>query len=163
MIDCDPVLNERIIGVFAADKLPRDIPSTPFGFIANTDIHAKPGRHWCAFFSDAPGHYEFFDSYGRGPKQNSEYFSQWLEKRSKTLRSNVQQIQSSSSNVCGLMCVLYLRTRLEGYAMTEFINYFDFCNLDANDSFVYNVTSTAYSQCVSEDTPFNQTCGSCVM
>lgn len=54
MIECDHVLNRRVIDVFAADRLPRELPQTPFGFIANTDIHNKPGRLWCAFFSDVP-------------------------------------------------------------------------------------------------------------
>ena len=79
MIQCDPVLNGQVIGVFAADQLPNKLPQTPFGFIANTDMHSKPGRHWCGFFSHAPGHYDFFDTYGKTPAQNSLFFRQWLE------------------------------------------------------------------------------------
>lgn len=59
IIQCDPVLERRVIGVFAADRLPSALPQTPFGFIVNTDIHSKPGVHWCAVFSDASGRFDF--------------------------------------------------------------------------------------------------------
>lgn len=49
LIECDPVLRNRIIGTYAADILPRELPQPPFGFIANTDIHTKQGQHWLAF------------------------------------------------------------------------------------------------------------------
>jgi hypothetical protein len=56
-------------------RLPRELPQTPFGFIANTDIHTKFGQHWVAFFSEVPGKFDFFDSYGRTPRENSAYFT----------------------------------------------------------------------------------------
>ena len=69
MIKCDAILNQRVIGEFAADRLPSELPHVPCGFIENTDIQNKPEQHWCAFYSDIRGHVDFFDIYGRTPTQ----------------------------------------------------------------------------------------------
>lgn len=157
MIECDPILRDNVVGVYAADQLPVKTMQRPYGFIANTDIHLMQGHHWCAFFHDGYD-LEFFDSYGRSPERNSVYFKQWLNKRSSSVRVNKHQIQSDSSSVCGLYCILYLRNRLLGQTMTDFIDHFDSSNFNNNDTFVYNITSKAYSQCVKTYEHFNQTC-----
>jgi hypothetical protein len=157
IIDCDPVLNGRIIGVFAADKLPRQLPRTPYGFIANTHIHTKPGQHWCAFFSDAKGRVEFFDTYGRTPNRNSHYFQQWIEMKAYSLQLNHVQIQGDHSLLCGLYCILFLHQRLLGYTFQDIINGFDVYALDSNDKYVADTMLHAYSHCIGND-HYNQTC-----
>ena len=37
-------------GVYAADRLPRTIPYRPLLYIANTDPHFRPGRHWVVIY-----------------------------------------------------------------------------------------------------------------
>ena len=56
-VHCDPVLAKFVMGIFPADRLPKNI--IPGGFIANTDNSNKPGRHWCAFYFDSSGRAEF--------------------------------------------------------------------------------------------------------
>lgn len=158
MIECDAILKGTVIGVFAADRLPTELPPTPFGFIANTDIHTKPGKHWCAFFCGFGGHVEFFDSYGRTPSQNSHYFRRWLEINANTVQTNRIQIQSNTSKVCGLYCILFLHQRLIGYTFQDFVNIFSASDLNVNDSFTADTMLNAYTECVGNEHVHNQTC-----
>jgi len=52
------------------------------GFIANTDPHQQPGKHWIAFFY-ANGLLECFDSYGLSPDRYYKYFERLMHKYSK--------------------------------------------------------------------------------
>lgn len=161
MIDCDPVLTKRVIGVFPADRLPLELPKTPFGFIANTDIHSKHGQHWCGFFCDGFGHVDFLDTYGRTPGQNSSYFQHWLRIKASKVHTNRIQLQSDHSNVCGLYCILFLRQRLLGYTYQTFLNMFDVSAVDCNDTFIADTMFNAYPLClVNEWNNHNQICAS---
>jgi len=162
MIECDPVLYGSIIGVYPADRLPLKLPSTPFGFIANTDPHNAHGQHWCAFYCDTPGYVDFFDSYGREPSRNSEHFQSWLNKKAKTIRINRIQLQSETSSVCGLYCVLFLRERLLGHSYQDFINKFDSMALNSNDEYIASTMLNAYPICFAKYENNNQTCSSLV-
>lgn len=122
MIECDSVLNGRVIGVYAADRLPTKLPQSPFGFIANTDIYSKPGRHWCVFYSHENGHFDFFDSYGKNPSQNSHFFQRWLENKANSVRTNHRVI---TQPLCGMYCILFLRQRLAGFTYQDFLNTFN--------------------------------------
>lgn len=157
-VDCDQLLKTRVYGVFAADRLPTKLLTLPVGFIANTDIHSKEGRHWCAFFVDNNGQVEFFDSYGRSPEYNSSFFKKWLNDNALTVKYNDVQIQSDYSNVCGLYCLFYLRQRLCGLTMNDIISYFDYSNFAINDSFIFNYMSRIYSDCMKNACVYNQTC-----
>ena len=42
--------------------------------------------------------------------------------------------------------------------MEDFINLFDISNKASNDNFVYHITATAYSQCVSAKRHHDQSC-----
>lgn len=160
MIRCDPILNERVIDVYAADQLPNELPQTAFGLIANTDIHTRPGEHWCAFYRDIHGHVDFFDTYGRTPSENSQYFLHWLDINAKTVQTNHVQIQSEHSTLCGLYCVLFLHQRFAGHSYRDFLNLFDDSNLDVNDNFVTYYMCQAFSQCIGDELHYNQSCTS---
>ena len=122
MIHCDPVLNGQVLGVFAADRLPKGTLNYSYGFIANTDIHSSVGQHWCAFYGDGDGHVEFFDSYGRSPNSNSVYFVRWLDTYAKSIEINDKQLQSDNSTLCGLYCILFLRQRFNGQTMQDIVS-----------------------------------------
>lgn len=160
MIDCDDVLKGTIIGVFAADRLPTELPLTPFGFIANTDIHSKPGKHWCAFYGQLGRRIDFFDTYAREPCRNSPYFRRWLDAHAMTVQTNRVQIQSDTSTLCGLYCVLFLHQRLVGYTYQDFVNMFSASDLSTNDSFIAETMLNAFSQCVGNELGPDQTCSS---
>ena len=162
MKECDSVMNGAIIGVFAADRLPKNLPGSPFGFIANTDVHTNPGQHWCAFYSQWGRQFDFFDTYARTPNQNSPYFRRWLDTNADTVQENHLAIQSNSSALCRLYCVLFLRQRLLGYTFQDFVNIFSPSDLRANDSFVADTMFNAYSKCVGNELQHNQTCSSLI-
>ena len=151
MIDCDPLLNKRVVGVYAADQLPTRVVKHPYGFIANTQGHQLPGEHWCAFYDDGQGHILFFDSYGRLPSENSVFFQRWLNTRAKSVRINRTQIQSDDSTVCGLYCIIFLRKVLTGHTLEQFVHLFDSNNTSANDSYVTRIISRAYSECMTRE------------
>lgn len=150
MINCDPILNEHVMGVFAADGLPKRTPAFPHGFIANTDPHGMTGHHWCAFYGDGKGHFEFFDSYGKPPHMNSFHFKRWLLGHAKTFQSNHVQLQSNDSDICGLYAILFLHQRLIGYEMEDIVNAFDNVHFEDNDAYVYSLMSNAFCDCCRE-------------
>lgn len=160
MIQCDPYLNQSIVGVYPADYLPKTKIRRPFGFIANTDIGSKPGEHWCAFFSPCDGYFEFFDSYGRSPRDNNPRFEMWLDINARIVERNDFQIQSDISSLCGLYCILFLRYRCAGYSYRDFIKTFSVTEYYNNDAYVMDTVTTAYSHCISHQTFCNQTCKS---
>ena len=156
MIQCDPTMKHRIVGVFAADRLPSGILNG-HGFIANTDPQSQPGRHWCAFFRDDHGAVQFFDSYGLNPRQNSKYFDIWLKENACSITVNSTQLQSNTSVVCGLYCIAFLHHRLSGHTFQDFVNMFT-SDQSANDNFIYRSISMAYVNCFSSKRVHNQIC-----
>lgn len=158
-IDCDPILQDIILGVFAANQLPIILSKYPCGFIANTDIDTKPGQHWCAFYLDKPGTIEFFDSYGRDIGRNSVHFKRWSNQYGYKIITNNKQIQSDYSNLCGLYCLYYLRMRLQGESMNDIVNSFS-TELLSNDQYLYDTMTNVYYLCKQNDCKYNQGCKS---
>lgn len=156
MIRCDPAMKDHVIGVFAADRLPRGL-SRGHGLIVNVDPQFRSGSHWCVFFRDDHGTFEFFDSYGLNPRQNSKYFDDWLKTHACSITWNSLQLQSNTSFVCGLYCIAFLHYRLSGYKLQDFVNMFTSDHF-ANDYFVYLSISRAFNNCFSSKRVFNQEC-----
>ena len=94
---------------------------------------------------------EFFDSYGRSPNSNSVYFVRWLDTYAKSIVINDKQLHSDNSTLCGLYCILFLRQRFHGQTMQDIVSMFDSTNACANDEYVYDFISNAYSCCVQAD------------
>ncbi len=136
-INCDPVLYERVNGVYPADHLPRSVKSG--GLIANTDSSDKPGEHWCAFYFVGDGRAEFFDSYGRSPSFYDSRFTECLRDNSRTWSYNTELLQNEISDVCGQFCLYFLIHRLRGRSMVDIVRQFD--KLDFNDQYVYDTFS----------------------
>ena len=157
IISCDPVLRESVLGVFSADQLPKVVPFSPCGFIANTDIKSQPGTHWLAFFI-VDKTVECFDSYGQHPGVYNALLSAWMQKQNRSVLINQTRLQSDTSNVCGLYCVYFLRQRLLGHSMKCIIERFSLTDFGANDSSIFDMFSTIYSHCVQNECVYNQTC-----
>ena len=157
IISCDPVLRERVVGVFAADELPETLPTTPCGFIANTDISSLPGKHWLAFFI-RDNTVDCFDSYGQYPGVYNDLFSRWIETSGLRVHVNRLRLQSAESNVCGLYCVYFLRQRLLGRTMSHIVAGFSASNFRANDGYLLDMFETIYSHCIGNGCAYNQTC-----
>lgn len=158
VIKCDEVLSTHVLGVFAADRIPRQWNKYPYGFIVNTDIHSQPGEHWCAVYSERRGQIDFFDSYGRPPGENSAYIMSWINKNANNEMYNVVQLQSYHSAVCGFYCILFLNQRLLGTSLNDFVELFDNSKPEVNDIFVEDVVTHAYPECISNNAICNQVC-----
>lgn len=123
-------------GVYPADKLPnlvtkicRKYKNQPSCFISNTEGSYEPGEHWVAFYIPAfnsPGQHfciEFFDSFGFHNKfsfVHSEYFLNFIRRIKKethnniiNLKMNVDQLQDTSSALCGYYCIVYVFLRCQ--------------------------------------------------
>lgn len=60
VIKSDEMLSAHLLGVFAADQIPKRRNKYPYGLIVNTDVSSKPGAHWCAIYGDRQGSVDFF-------------------------------------------------------------------------------------------------------
>ena len=134
----DPVTGKKFLGVFPADRLPKEIESYPKGFIANTDVSGKPGTHWVAFYFPSEGKAEFFDSYGQPPGRYHKFFRDYLKHYD--WGYNKRQLQSIWTDVCGQYCIFYLSHRVRGYSMNKIVNMFD-GNTVENDNKVSSFVS----------------------
>jgi len=158
-IDCSSLLSKSIIGVYAADQLPSFSnydKQFPYGFIANTDEHTKPGKHWCAFYFPNRLTVEYLDSYGMPIEYFNHYFPEYVKKCSNVI-FNSKQLQSVNSDVCGMYCLYFMIKRLNGVSFYDFINSFS-NDLNFNDFEVYNYFSTVFSECMHNICVKNQAC-----
>lgn len=158
MIECDPVLKRRVMGVYAMDRLPDARKrETPYGLIANIDGHEKSGTHWIAmYFTEKDG--EFFDSYGHPPGFFSTRFATYLSRNAPTTAHNDKKIQSYYSDVCGEYCVMYLLYRSRGYSMKDMTDLFDSRHDDENDCFVREYINSTFPHCIPDEHSIGQGC-----
>jgi len=116
------------LGVYAADRLPLNLQISSC-LVANTDPHDKPGQHWIAIFIDHEGNGEYFDSYGRPPLKEIEYFLP------KSYIYNQKRLQGITTAVCGQYCIYYLTNRSKGHTLQAIVNSFS-RNCTENDALV---------------------------
>lgn len=159
MFDCDPVLRDSVLGVFAADQLPMRVPSSPCGLVVNTDNYTQPGTHWLAFFVQNKT-VECFDSYGQPPGSYNPLLSLWIQRHARSVRLSSTRLQSDFSNVCGLYCVYFLHQRLLGHSMDQIVGTFRESDTEANDRYMFDIMSRVYSQCVQKEGTYTQGCQS---
>ena len=79
--------------------------------ISNTDTSQGPGQHWVTFYFPKRSPFEFIDSLGYMPEDYGVGFEKILNK---IYLKNVEQLQQSTSNVCGLYCAYYVIKRHTG-------------------------------------------------
>lgn len=119
-------------GVFALDKIPLKIMPRPSLLIINTDKSNKPGQHWIAIHIPSRGYAEYFDSYGRPPMQNE--FKTFLKRNTKKYRYNRIQLQSPTSDYCGMYACMFLLYKCCGKSLLNFTNNFASHDLWTNDA-----------------------------
>lgn len=144
--NCDPLLSKQVIGVFAADEIPKIVSSFPAAWIINTDRKTKPGKHWVTFYISSKRDGEFFDSYGRKPSFYSDRFHDFFINSGINLKYNGKQLQNNDSETCGYYCIYYLVNRCRGLQMGDIIHNFS-NNHRTNDLFVYDVVREAFPYC----------------
>ena len=108
--------------------------SYPSSYVINLDPSYKPGSHWVAVYFDRNGESEYFDSLGRYPPHEVEYFLCLQAKRWKCSHMQVQEIYTTT---CGQFVVFYICEESRGLTLKViFHKYFSSHNKLRNDLFV---------------------------
>src|SRR5256885_12472714 len=109
-------------GTFASDTLPI-ISKRPCAFIVNTDPANLPGEHWNAILLRNGGKGEFFNSFGLPPIiPNIQNYIRLQCPNGFTFSKFC--IQHPESDMCGLYCVDFIRSRVNGESMEHFLGHF---------------------------------------
>ena len=108
-------------GVFACDE----IPSTSLrgGYIINTDRGDERGEHWVALYQNGNSTSEYFDSFGL-PPVIPQILKHLIDFSPNGCRFSRLILQNPYANTCGLYCVLFIKEKLKGKTMEEFLSHF---------------------------------------
>ena len=90
-------------GVYSIDHLPAG-RQTSCMFIFNTDSSNLPGTHWIAVMVKK-GVGFVFDPFGHAPPAR---IAHWMNTRNYQWSSNLRQLQSETSTLCGAYCLYFL-------------------------------------------------------
>ncbi len=107
-------LNETLIDITAINVLPTvSIRPFPQLYIINTDPFPNPGKHWvCVVFYNA-SKADYFASLGKHPEAYSRNLKRFIIENSKNKCTFIpKQIQSNSSDICGLYVVCFAMMRI---------------------------------------------------
>lgn len=117
MMTCDPLMKDKIIGVYSADQIKTlDVQK---GLIVNTKPSGHEGEHWLAVYNNG-GCVEIFDSLGiMSDKSLIDFY-----KFASTLRFNIKRIQCVNSFVYGHYSVFYPFLKVRGIAFNDFLHFF---------------------------------------
>ena len=108
-------------GVYASDKLPTK-PRRPFAIVINLDKHHQPGSHWVAVYASEMNNMQYFDSYGRPPALHS--IIRFLKRVGGRWTYNENELQNTTTSVCGQYCLVYLWMRSRGHRLQDFVQLF---------------------------------------
>ena len=112
----------KFLGTFARDKMPLT-PKRPCGFIVNTDPSKEKGEHWNAIMLLPGGKGEFFNSFGFPPLHPTE--QKYMRNECPSgFEFSSRTIQDPLSDRCGLFCIDYLSSRLNGESFSQFLNHY---------------------------------------
>lgn len=117
ILKSDQAVKQIFLGVFPIDLLPK-IAKLPAALVVNLDPSNKPGSHWVSLYFDRDGTCEYFDSYGRKPKELQSY----IIANSSTYVFNNLQVQRMLTSTCGQMCIYVLIWRARGVYFEDIIN-----------------------------------------
>ena len=120
-------------GVYPADRLPRN-PNTTVrqAYIVNTDPAGEPGQHWPGIWNEG-NECEVFDSHGLPLTQYNDpdlhrWWSQWpVIQRSDT------SLQALDSQTCGHYVLFYLKAKVRGESLQDFLVRWNINNLVMNN------------------------------
>lgn len=102
--DC---LKKTFIHITSIDNLPDLVKSQyPQLFIIN------PGRHWICVIFHSSSKAEYFDSLGKPPEFYGSSLSKFIDNNSRTCIYLQRQLQSNTSNICGLYVAFFVLMRI---------------------------------------------------
>lgn len=123
----DRATSSHFVGVFAANRIPREPIKKPYCYIVNNQPDTKRGQHWLAVFvSDEK---EFFDPLNLKPEDYGLNI--------KVNETNSAPIQPYESDACGLHVMYYLMQRCRGFSMSDITTNMYQENVYYNDCMVF--------------------------
>lgn len=134
-------------GTFAADRLPKlKISNLPKSYIINTCIAARdddPICHWVGVFISKKG-VDYFDSGGTDSYRTNKHIKKFILNQGKPVNFSIQQIQSMTSEKCGLFTLLFVYAKSININLKSFLKVFTEDNLEKNDEIVEKLFSCAF-------------------
>jgi hypothetical protein len=132
-------INTRKIykGTYPCDQIPKRKIAGNRGefYCVNLEESWKPGNHWVGIYITGKT-IEIFDTGGRS-LINHKYLRELLKfHNDKQYNYNSRQIQSYTSDLCGEFVCLYCLSKVKNLSLSNFINIFNFLNLNRNDCLV---------------------------
>ena len=103
-------LKNQLQGVYSADTLPREIKKDKF-IICNTDVSSGEGKHWYCVLKLENNVLECFDSLGITREKKLFLENNFRQRYIKKIKFNVTQVQSSTSDTCGLFVLYFIIQR----------------------------------------------------
>lgn len=142
-------IKKKFLGVFPCDKIPKRIPKKDSKFlIINTDVSTGSGIHWLVFHIDPKiKQVEVFDPASTTYTSNSDltnYIGK-LEKEGFYIWYCNQVLQSSSSNLCAVYCLMYIHHRVKGHSFFKFLQKFKTQKLEDNDRIVLKLFRSKFN------------------
>lgn len=140
--------NKTYGGCFASDKLPKTkipIKFLPYGIILNLCEANRSDEfcHWTAIWI-TKNVVEYFDSGGTDSFESNRHIKYFIELQEKKLHYNTKQVQSFSSDRCGIFVLLFLYARNVNISFTTFLNVFKQENLNLNDDIADRLFKCSY-------------------
>lgn len=106
-------------GVLCKDELPKNLKKGE-SLIINLDDSTGEGTHWVCLIN-INNKLDYFDSYGLPPPEQVLKLNQTQS----GLRYNSSQIQNRNTNICGHLCMLFIRERIKSTPMYDIIYSFE--------------------------------------
>lgn len=130
----DPKLKRVFVRVFPENRLPpKPTKTCRAAYIVNTDPEGEPGKHWIAIWTNRTG-CEVMDSYGLPLEgYGLPHVSAWIAEHWPHARRNDPTLQAMNSRACGHYCLLYLKAKVRGHSMEDFLEEFSPQDYVAND------------------------------
>ena len=107
-------------GTWALDEIEKKwkrCQQVPVCFVVNSAPSWHPGTHWTAVYLDN-GSMEHFCSFGiDAPEKLADLMGCHYQR-------NTRRLQTTTSDLCGEYCILYLLCRCRGYSLQDFVKCF---------------------------------------
>ena len=153
----DEMLKPHFYGTVACDRLPKQPNRSSCGYIVNTDPHNKPGKQWLGLWT-YDNVCEVMDSYAL-PLQSYEAhpLNDWIVKHWTYVVTNGKSLQAVQDTSCGHYALIYLKERIRGCSLQDFLNMFSRYDYVENDHKVGQMLK----KLILDKVAWNKVCKSC--
>ena len=125
--------NDKFMGSFSSEKLPKFPKSLPKSLIINLRVKNKKIGHWVGVILKRE-ECLFFDTYGRKVMNNKVI--NFLSPHYKYVVFNRRKIQHNKSKKCGEFTFVFINSVYSRCDFNYFINLFYKCNILKNDQLI---------------------------